>query len=290
MLIDSICDNNVTEFKKEMVEYLKTHKVDDDFHFYSYSMPMLIFATELNKFDIVKSLIIDYNADVNIIYSGRTALYSACNYGYLHIIKLLCEHGSKIRVPDLDVSCKNGSIEIIHYLFEVNDSINIILYIMQKKPLPTLFDDKDIIKNCVNKIDSEGNTLFHYIYKFKNAIQLIPLLLKYGADINARNNLGQTPLFNICRYRYDLIDIMLEYKADTTIIDNDNKTILFEFIYNFTDQYDILDKLIPGINLNTWAHKNQLSILMCSAIILNIKLIKYFIRKGADLYACSPSG
>lgn len=53
------------------------------------------------------------------------------------------------------------------------------------------------------------------------------LLLESGADIEAKNHVGQTPLHNaLSSSRFKIVKLLLEYGADKNIPDNDGRTAL----------------------------------------------------------------
>ncbi len=79
----------------------------------------------------------------------------------------------------------------------------------------------------INLTDAEGNTLLHLSETRKDIGISIEDILIHGADINAQNNQGQTPLMLACRYdkNADFITL-LEHGADISLKDKSGKTAL----------------------------------------------------------------
>lgn len=79
----------------------------------------------------------------------------------------------------------------------------------------------------INLTDAEGNTLLHLSETRKDIGISIEDILIHGADINAQNNQGQTPLMLACRYdkNADFITL-LEHGADINLKDKSGKTAL----------------------------------------------------------------
>ncbi len=71
----------------------------------------------------------------------------------------------------------------------------------------------------VNARDNDGNTPLHEIYLTAVETEL----LKLGADVNARNNDGETPIFTTVDN--DLIPVLLSNGADLTIRNNKGETV-----------------------------------------------------------------
>jgi len=72
----------------------------------------------------------------------------------------------------------------------------------------------------VNARDDEGNTPLHEIY----LTDVEEELLQLGADVNARNHDGETPIFTTVDD--DAISLFLKHGADLTIRNNQGKTVI----------------------------------------------------------------
>jgi ankyrin repeat protein len=72
----------------------------------------------------------------------------------------------------------------------------------------------------VNTRDNDGNTPLHKIF----LTDVEEELLKLGADVNARNKDGETPIFTT--YDDDAIPLFLAHGADLSIRNKDGKTVV----------------------------------------------------------------
>ncbi len=72
----------------------------------------------------------------------------------------------------------------------------------------------------VNARDNDGNTPLHETF----LTDVEEELLKLGADVNARNNDGETPIFTTVDD--DAIQLFIEHGADLTIRNNKGETVI----------------------------------------------------------------
>ena len=77
-------------------------------------------------------------------------------------------------------------------------------------------------------VDSDGNTALHYAASLENnQAELVNMLLKHGASIEARNNVGVTPLHAaIGHYNEPAAVALLEGGASLATVDSDGNTAL----------------------------------------------------------------
>ncbi len=79
----------------------------------------------------------------------------------------------------------------------------------------------------VNVKNNYGNTPLIWASDTRQT-EIVKLLLEYGADANAKNNNGNTPLHCASIYGYtEIVKLLLEYGADANAKDNDVWTPLF---------------------------------------------------------------
>lgn len=76
-----------------------------------------------------------------------------------------------------------------------------------------------------------GNTLLHYAAN-RGYLDIVTLLLKKGADINARDKDGRTPLHEAMAYRrYDVARFLVENGADMTLKNKNGETPLISIVF-----------------------------------------------------------
>ena len=81
----------------------------------------------------------------------------------------------------------------------------------------------------VNARDNDGKTPLHYASK----LDVVKHLVEHGADVNARDNNGRSPLTYVCEYAQKdyqnsmyIIEYLLKHGADVNAKNNNNDTPL----------------------------------------------------------------
>lgn len=132
----------------------------------------LYYACVSGCFDIVKELL-KHGANINI---GRNILIALArsSYGFDYsMMKLLIEHGADVHKTNF------GGDSILNIVIG-QSKMDIAEMLLEKgvKDLPNKFSKQTELMNC----SSVGKWRF------------VELLLKYGSDVNVRNNKGETAL------------------------------------------------------------------------------------------------
>ncbi|PJZ55500.1 ankyrin repeat domain-containing protein [Leptospira barantonii] len=197
--------------------------------------------------------LIQEGADVNFNYYGRSPLGYAIEKGNIEIVQLLLEKGADANsefdqepmlihaqrvggIPDPDIRLK-----IIRLLVEKGKA-NLEISSSSggnNRPLHEAVDlfgskykyeyAKYFIENGadVNAKDDDGQTPLHLATYFaEDKKEILKLLLKHGAKINSKNNQGQTPLHIAARgwNRRWLVEYFLSQGANPNIKDKSGKT------------------------------------------------------------------
>ncbi len=139
---------------------------------------------------------------------GETPIIRACSYGTFHDLKNLLEMGEDINSTDL----YGHSALHICMMKSKHDCLKLLL---------------EAGANPMIKDHLRGQTPLHIVYEFaENSDEMMfDLLCKFGADINAQDNKGNTPLHLMVKgCRVELISKFIEIGADVTIKNNENFT------------------------------------------------------------------
>ena len=160
-------------------------------------------AANEGHFGIVR-ILVERGADVNIVNRlGHTALMIAAKYGYEELVLYLIEHGADVHARDKfgRTALYYSRTEcIIRALVKKGANINEGNYHSSTTPLMEAVRDGDVstvssLLTCgadVNVKDDRGQTALHFVSK--NANKIIELLVSCGADINEEDLMHCTPL------------------------------------------------------------------------------------------------
>ncbi|CAC5388640.1 unnamed protein product [Mytilus coruscus] len=165
---------------------------------------------------------------------GNTVLHQICGvshgYAYGDVLEYLLEIGADINAQNM-YGESVLSLTLSEHIFEIFCKFNAdckvydrwgrsaLISIMKYRPLPDLFRTF-LIKGTVNVNTSDiyGSTPLHFA-AYHNYEEQIEMLLEYGADINARDNLQERPLDTAKRHN-SFRCIALLKAADRTAIEH----------------------------------------------------------------------
>ncbi|WIH81251.1 ankyrin repeat domain-containing protein [Brachyspira pilosicoli] len=222
---------------------IKTDRSDYDY------TPLMI-AVYKKDYDMVKYLL-DKGANPNTANNEKkTALMIAIANNNFDISKLLIQQGANINTKDeygytaLMRAAMIGDYEMVKFLLE-NDA-------------------------NINTKDNDGNTVLYYnIYyagygELENAKKIFNLLIKYGADVNTKNNYGAS-LLNI------------SYRPSTALAQNREMfKVLVENGFDLESRIDGGEHSPDDYNYTP---------LMIAAAINDYDMVKFLVEKGADVNA-----
>jgi hypothetical protein len=140
-------------------------------------------------------------------------------------------------------------------------------------------------KNQIHRRDSRLNTPLH-IAVAKGDKNIVELLIKYGADVNAKDDMGRTPLHrSITPFGADLeiLDLLLKNNADPNLLDNRKEPPIALAVDG--QKLDIVKKFIEaGYDINLKLSADS-TLLHFAAERGHIGIMDYLISKGADVNA-----
>ncbi|ORX85013.1 ankyrin [Anaeromyces robustus] len=132
---------------------------------------------------------------------------------------------------DLNIALKTGNIQIIEYFINLTCSLNNT--ILTNIENITYFD-VDILKIVLKKFKininakiKNGNTLIDYALLFKNK-NVVQYLIEHGANLNKKNDYGNTPLIHAVKYNNDISIIreLINNGSDINVKNNLRETVL----------------------------------------------------------------
>lgn len=195
-------------------------------------------AVVANNKDMVEMLLTN-KANVNAVDNdGRTPLHMAVRRGYQNIVELLRQYGGQDTTPAniaiLDAA-EDGDLKTAEALLKKNPAL-----VFTKNPdgsTPLLLaahnGHKDVAqllltnKADVNVRDNWGDTPLHWAIMSLSPRDLVELLLANGADVNARDKEGKSPLHLAVLYWWQdptIAELLLAKGADVNPRNNQGQT------------------------------------------------------------------
>ncbi|GJQ81133.1 hypothetical protein Trydic_g10282, partial [Trypoxylus dichotomus] len=222
---------------RKVVDMLLKYKADVNFSNSKHVRP-LCKAINMKNIEIIE-LLLQNGAYVNqMCLDGLTPLIYAIKVKDKDIIRLLLNYNA-------DVNCRNKydktplcraieekSVDIVEFLLQNGANANYV-DIDGLTPLTTVVATR---KRDAVPIPLDNNTYVNFpvenaIALTSNEIQIIKLLLQYGADVNYMNSNGVTPLTHAIKLKdKDVIRILLQHGADINVKDMRNQTPLCKAI------------------------------------------------------------
>ncbi|KAJ3128372.1 hypothetical protein HK098_004619 [Nowakowskiella sp. JEL0407] len=212
-------------------------------------------------------LLLEYGADPNIVVSIKTfesALRLAARSKNIEVAKILLAFGAKPHsVPYVLHDAVNARCyDMVKLWLEglsQEEALKIredslVLWSIAKSESKALFPMSEIIKSrfpiyftadIVNCLDQDKATPIFYCVRDRSveSDQILDCLIQHGANINAQNRFGQTPLHcAILANNLDSVKKLLSHDADVSLKGEGNKTAL---------------DLIQSLGLSDWGYKGK---------------------------------
>ena len=155
-------------------------------------------------------------------------------------------------------------------------------------------EDKKSLEDIINPLKSAIRKCCDYI-----KIDIINILLEKGADINAKDNYGWTPLVQAihececgceCECSKEVIKILLEKGADINAKDNYGRTPLMHAIQYGCSEEVIKILLEKGADINAKDNYGRTPLMHAIQYGCSEEVIKILLDKGADVNAKDKNG
>lgn len=200
----------------------------------------------------------------DILFGSRPkSILQIVEEGNLDELKIYIENGGDVNAKCEDKSllhfaidnCQNNYVEVIEYLINNGADINSHQSSMKETPLHRI---------CA---------------RIKPKIDIAQLLLDKGTDVNAENISGKTPIF-YCNFSYsvELLNLLLKYGADVNHTDKYNNTILHDDYLNCnTETFEEFLKVLISrdFNINLPNNVGHTPLYLCRNKHVENVLIKY---------------
>ena len=256
-------------------------------------------ASFLGYIDIVKLLVEKGNANLTIRdQAERTALTQAVQFGHLDIVQYLLEKGESLN-DDEDLSNLVGVTIILGH-------IDLLKLLLQKVPRDKVMADDpvhqaifqnrlDIVKIFVEDYNVSPNirelkednftleTPALSLAAIKGSYEICVYLVEQGANIEATNKIGVTPLHAACSSgNNDIIKFLLEKKAYIEAKTDEGLTPLH--IAAQDGHLEAVNILLQfGADINSRWEINNYTPLISSAGNKHFDISEFLIESGADL-------
>lgn len=190
-------------------------------------------------------LLLQHGADVNGTWSGDTALHRAVTNDHVACINILLEHGADVEARDDREQTpifRATSPSTILILVEAGAAVEARdaegqTPLMRSAGVFVFSEQYEESFECllkhgakVSSADNNGDTALHFAVRSANDV-VIRQLLRTSADIEARNNIGWTPLLVATKTEFlisglRVVKTLLVAGADPTVESLDGQTLL----------------------------------------------------------------
>ncbi|CAB3385435.1 Hypothetical predicted protein [Cloeon dipterum] len=247
---------------KECVDYLMTKDINLDVK-NKRGQTCLHVAAENDDLDALQTWI-ELGGDLDSVDNGGlTALHIAAESGHLQFVKkLLASKPEATEAQNLDVSesssgsslvkyervnrcdnegrtalhlaAKSENVDLVKWLLENNADLtltdmkgnNAIHYAIENERMLRFINEKN--GHLVNQRLKDGNTTLHLMIQCFCSKEVVAWILEQGdIDINAKNDLGDTPLLMACKELFsNVAELLLTRNVDVNVPDTRGKTAM----------------------------------------------------------------
>ncbi len=268
----------------------------------------LIYAAKYNTNPDVVKVLIDNGADVNIVDEYRhftPLMYASTHNPNPEIINILVQNGADINAVNLN---KSTSLMFVNYdenpdvfLALLENGIDVTARNKQNKDIfeysLEMYNNQELLE-VLSKYDTrknktlDKNILLQTMFSSNPNIETIQRLIEQGADVNASDEYGFTPLMQaVGDNHYDVAKLLLENGAKVRAVNTLKDTAISILVNSKDFDVKMLDLLVENgasLKLKTSLRNN---LLMCA--IKNypsVEKIKILIDRGLDVNNVNAGG
>ena len=249
--------------------------------------------------------LIDHGVDVNAVNNRhKTALWFACCDGQDEFVKILLHAGADPGISDkygdsslhsaISGCCSRETIqEIIKHGAHVNAANNIgdtARLLASCKAQTEIVRVLLTAKADPNIANRDGDASLHGAAAANCSEETLQEIIKYGADVNAVNRTGKTPLLLSCFYgQKDLAKVLLRAGADPSISDEQSFSSLHAAVDGRCNK-DTLQTLIDHGAHTDAKRKDGATALLSACRTGQSESVMFLLESGADVNIIKPDG
>ena len=251
-------------------------------------------AAQKNLVDDVEDILQICHPDSCYYEVKRTALHVAADYNSEGVAALLIEAMADVNFPDVDgctalwLACARANDSMVQRLIDASADVH-----------------KVTAATTSSVVGGRGVGLFRPtvaplstplaavplapVGRAKVALRIMQILLQAGADINARNAMGETPAWTAAlRHRREILAALIEFRADINIADLTGVTPLWKACDNGC--HSVIPLLLEAGADKDGSDGKSVSPLLAACRRGHVKVCQLLVAFAADLEQPSKSG
>jgi uncharacterized protein len=227
--------------------------------------------------------------------NGITPLMNAAEYGRVPMVSLLLDNGAKAEEKDeqgespLSIAARNGHVRIVNLLAQLSDTKTknrALFAAMEGGPVGVIEVTDTPVQP--NRLENQREETQPPEFEVSWTVT-VATLLDDGADIEARNEDGSTPLDWAAAFaKTDVVKLLIQRGAKTNVTDKNGNTPLISAacgcaVATMNSAYDVVKILLDqGAKVNARNKDGQTALIMASGMTGDASVLKLLLNNGAD--------